>query len=539
MTVDLYDTTLRDGAQMEGISLSVEDKLRIARRLDELGVHFIEGGFPAANPKDIEFFDRMRDVKLNARLVAFGSTRRARIEPAKDQTLSVLENAGTEYVTIVGKAHDLHVREVLSTSYEENLAMIGDSVGYLKSKGKGVFFDAEHFFDGFASDRDYTLACLRAAVDNGVDGVVLCDTNGGTITSTLIEAIGIVQKQFPGLHLGIHCHNDAEVAVANTLAAVEAGVRQVQACINGYGERCGNANMSSVIAGLQLKLGKQLVSTEQMGRLTDVSRFVSEVANMTPWPQQPYVGASAFAHKAGYHTDGVIKVESAYQHIDPGVVGNQRRLLVSELGGSRGLLEKVAELNIDQTLSRDDARLLTEKIKEMEARGYQYEGADASLELLIRRSLPGYTPPFGLDDFWVVERRKAAGNGIETQEMQAEAMVKVRIAGPSSGSGVANGSGERLIQTAADGNGPVNALDAAVRKALGEFYPGIQEIRLVDYKVRIIDSGGGTGASVRVLIECSDEDYTWQTVGASTDIIEASWLALSDALEWWLLRHAE
>jgi 2-isopropylmalate synthase len=535
MTVDLYDTTLRDGAQMEGISLSVEDKLRIARRLDELGVHFIEGGFPAANPKDIEFFARMRDVKLNAKLVAFGSTRRAGVEPAKDLTLTVLENAGTDYVTIVGKAHDLHVREVLSTSYEENLAMIGDSVRYLKSKGKGVFFDAEHFFDGFFSDADYAVACLRAAVDNGVDGLVLCDTNGGTITSKLLETIGRVQHAFPHVDLGIHCHNDAEVAVANTLAAVEAGVRQVQACINGYGERCGNANMGSVIAGLQLKLGKPLVSGEQMSQLTDVSHFVSEVANMVPWPQQPYVGASAFAHKAGYHTDGVIKVESAYQHIDPGVVGNQRRLLVSELGGSRGLLEKVAELNIDQTLSRNDARLLTEKIKEMEARGYQYEGADASLELLIRRSLPGYTPPFRLDDFWVVERRKAAANGVETSEMQAEAMVKVRIAGPSSDPD----GGERVIQTAADGNGPVNALDAAVRKALRESYPDIQEIRLVDYKVRIIDTGGGTGASVRVLIECSDTDYTWQTVGASTDIIEASWLALSDALEWWLLRHAE
>jgi 2-isopropylmalate synthase len=532
MTIDLYDTTLRDGAQMEGISLSVEDKLRIARRIDELGVHYIEGGFPAANPKDIEFFERMRGVKLNARLVAFGSTRRAGVEPAQDPTLNVLVNAGTDYVTIVGKAHDLHVREVLGTSYDENLAMIADSVRFLKSQGKGVFFDAEHFFDGYVSDRDYALACLRAAVDNGADGLVLCDTNGGTITSALLQAIAVVQAALPNAALGIHCHNDAEVAVANSLAAVEAGVQQVQACINGYGERCGNANLSSVIAGLKLKLGREVVDAEQLANLTEVSHFVSEVANMTPWPQQPYVGASAFAHKAGYHTDGVIKVESAYQHIDPAVVGNQRRLLVSELGGSRGLLDKLTELGVADSLTRDDARALTETIKEMEARGYQYEGADASLELLARRELAGYRRLFNLDDFWVVERRRAREDGVDTQEMQAEAMVKVRVFAQ-------NGGEDRVIQTAADGNGPVNALDAAVRKALGEFYPGISDIRLVDYKVRIIDSGAGTGASVRVLIDCRDAEYSWQTVGASTDIIEASWLALADAYQWWLLRHPE
>jgi 2-isopropylmalate synthase len=531
MTVQLYDTTLRDGAQMEGISLSVEDKLRIARKLDELGVHYIEGGFPAANPKDIEFFDRIRDVKLTAKLVAFGSTRRAGVEPAKDATLNVLVKAGTDYVTIVGKAHDLHVREVLATTLDENLAMIGDSVRYLKSNGKAVYFDAEHFFDGFAADQDYAIACLRAAVDNGADGLALCDTNGGTLTSSLLQAIEVVQKTFPNTLLGIHCHNDAEVAVANSLAAVQVGVTQVQACINGYGERSGNANMCSVIAGLQLKLDQAVVSDEQLAHLYEVSHFVSEVANLTPWPQQPYVGMSAFAHKAGYHTDGVLKVESAYQHIDPGAVGNQRRLLVSELGGSRGLLDKVSELGI-QDLTRDDARRLTERVKEMEARGYQYEGADGSLELLVRRSQPGYRSVFNLDDFWVVERRRDRSPLDDGgSEMQAEAMVKVRVFG--------RGDADRVIQTAADGNGPVNALDAAVRKALSEFYPTITDIRLVDYKVRIIDSNAGTGASVRVLIECSDADYTWQTVGASTDVIEASWLALSDAFEWWLLRHAE
>ena len=533
MTLELYDTTLRDGAQMEGISLSVEDKLRIARRLDDLGVHFIEGGFPAANPKDVEFFDRMRDVRLNAKLVAFGATRRAGGDTAADPTLNVLATAGTEYVTIVGKASDLQVREVLGATLEENLAMLADSVRFLKQKGKGVFYDAEHFFDGFVADPDYALSCLRSTVNAGADGIVLCDTNGGTLTKDLLEIIEVVQSRFPGVHLGIHCHNDAEVAVANTLAAVQYGVQQVQACINGYGERCGNANMCSVIAGLQLKLGEKVVTPNQLAHMTEVSRFVGEVANMTPWPQQPYVGSSAFAHKAGYHTDGTAKFEYAYQHIDPAAVGNQRRFLVSELGGSRGLLDKIAELGIDHPLTRDEARTLTDRIKDHEAKGYQYEGADASLEMLVRRSLPGYRAPFNLDDFWVVLRRRGGSDpDAEAHEMQAEAMVKVRIYHQPP-------LDDAVTQTAADGNGPVNALDAAVRKALAEYYPAVNDIRLVDYKVRVIDSAGGTGANVRVLIDCAHDEYSWQTVGASTDIIEASWLALADAYQWWLLRHSE
>lgn len=531
MNVELYDTTLRDGAQMEGISLSVEDKVRIAQRLDELGVHFIEGGWPGANPKDVEFFERMKDTRLKANLVAFGSTRRAGIDAEKDSVLNALVVAGTEWVTIVGKSSELQVRDVLGTSLEEGVAMVSDSVRFLKSKGKGVYYDAEHFFDGFFANQEYSLSCLRAAVNAGVDGLVLCDTNGGTMPSDLLKAIEIVQWHFPNVKLGIHCHNDADVAVANSLMALQAGVEQVQACMNGYGERCGNANMASIIANLKLKLHQPVVTDDQLARLTEVSHFVSEVANMAPWPAQPYVGASAFAHKAGYHADGVLKLSSAYQHVDPAAVGNERRLLVSELGGSRGLLDKVAELEIDYPLTRDDARSMTEKIKEMESRGFQYEGADASLELLIRRELPGYKPPFNLDDFWVIEKRRATLEAGAHREMQAEAMVKVRVFGRA-------GEEDRLIQTAADGNGPVSALDAAVRKALSEFYPGISEIRLVDYKVRIIDSTAGAGASVRVLIELSDERHTWQTVGASTDIIEASWLALADAYQWWLLRHA-
>jgi 2-isopropylmalate synthase len=530
MTVELYDTTLRDGAQMEGISLSVEDKLRIAKRLDDLGVQYIEGGFPAANPKDIEFFERMRDVKLNAKLVAFGSTRRAGADPETDPTLNVLASAGTEYVTIVGKAHDLHVRAVLETTNEENLSMIADSVRFLKTKGKGVFLDAEHFFDGFASDRDYALACLRSAVNAGVDGVVLCDTNGGTLTDELLQNIEQVQKAFPNVPLGIHCHNDAEVAVANSLAAVQAGVQQVQACINGYGERCGNANMISVIAALKLKMGHDVVTEEQLAHLAEVSRFVSAVANLPPWPQQPYVGASAFAHKAGYHTDGVIKVESAYQHIDPEAVGNQRRLLVSELSGSRGLLDKITSLGIDYPLTREDARLLTERIKETEALGYQYEAADASFEMLVRRSLPGYKAPFKMDEYFAIVHKRR-DDDIAHEDVKDEAIVKLIVPAQDG----------RLVHTAADGNGPFSALDAAVRKALSEFYPGLPSaFWLVDYSVRITesqDASGGTASAVRVLIEWTDGNTFWSTVGASTDIIEASWLALADALEWWLLRH--
>jgi 2-isopropylmalate synthase len=535
MPVQLYDTTLRDGAQMEGISLSVEDKLRIAKKLDELGIHYIEGGWPGANPKDVEFFQRAPDLRLRAKLVAFGSTRRAGGEAASDPTLNGLVAAGTEVVTIVGKASDLQVQKVLETSLEENLAMLADSVRFLKQKGKMVFLDAEHFFDGFVSDPHYAIACLRSAANAGADGLVLCDTNGGTLLGGLVRALEAVHKALPGVHLGIHCHNDADVAVANSLLAVDNGVEQVQACMNGYGERCGNANMCSIIAGLKLKMHRDVVTDEQLARLTEVSHFVSEVANLSPWLPQPYVGASAFAHKAGYHADGVIKVSSAYQHVDPARVGNERRLLVSELGGSRGLLDKIAEIGIDYPMSREEARKIAELIKDQEARGYQYEGADASFELLVRRNLPGYRKPFNLDDFWIVERRRELNGGSQTTEMQAEAMVKVRVFAPSTASDAS--AGDQLVQTAADGNGPVNALDAAVRKALGEFYPRITDVRLVDYKVRIIDSGSGTGASVRVLIECSDSDYTWQTVGASTDIIEASWLALSDALEWWLLRH--
>jgi 2-isopropylmalate synthase len=524
MQVQLYDTTLRDGAQMEGISLSVEDKLKIAHKIDELGVHYIEGGYPGSNPKDAEFFERAKSLRFqNAQLVAFGSTRRAGVDAKDDESLRVLLGAETPTVTIVGKASDVHVREVLETTAEENLAMIADTVRLLKSSGRTAFLDAEHFFDGYFSDPSYALRCLSAAAKAGVDCIILCDTNGGTIAARLVEAIRAARAAVD-VPLGIHTHNDAGLAVANTLVAVEEGCVQVQGCVNGYGERCGNADLVSIIANLKLKMGMDVVTDDQLSRMTEVSHYVSEIVNMVPDPYQPYVGASAFAHKAGYHAAGVLKLESSYQHIAPEAVGNQRSLLISELGGSTGLLDKMRIPGLERELTRDDARHLLDVVKEQENKGYQYEGAEASFEMLVRRSLPGYVQPFELVDFWIVERRATSTD--HGREMQAEAMVKVRVGGD-------------MFQTAAEGNGPVNALDAAVRKALVAFFPAVQHIKLVDYKVRIIDTAAGTGAMVRVLIESSDGDRLASTVGASTDIIEASWLALNDALEYWMLRHQE
>ncbi len=417
----------------------------------------------------------------------------------------------------------MQVREVLETSLEENLAMIADSARLMKQNGRTVFFDAEHFFDGYRSDPSYAMQCLKAAASAGADCLVLCDTNGGMTTADLVAALRAVKAQID-VPLGIHTHNDADLAVANSLAAVEEGVRQVQACVNGYGERCGNANLMSIIANLKLKMGIDVVSDEQLSRLTEVSHFVSEVVNMVPDPYQPYVGASAFTHKGGLHVAAVLKTDESYQHVAPERVGNERRLVVSELGGSRSIQQKLKERGYEFELSRDEARTLQEQVNEQEAKGYQFEGADASFEMLVRRARPDYVPPFELDDFWIVERRATAGAD-HHREMQAEAMAKVRIDGD-------------LRQTAAEGNGPVNALDAAVRKALVEFFPTIYAVKLVDFKVRIIDSAAGTSAAVRVLIESTDGEHFWTTVGASTDIIEASWLALADSLEYFLVKRA-
>ena len=518
--VQLYDTTLRDGSQMEGISLSVEDKIRITQKLDELGVEWVEGGFPGSNPRDAAYFQRLREVQLSqAKVSAFGGTRRPDLTCETDPNIQSIVAAETPGVALVGKASQYQVQRILETSDEENLAMIADTVGYFKAQGKTVFFDAEHFFDGFSGNPDYSLQCLATAARAGADGLVLCDTNGGMTTPRLLAGIEAVQGRVPDVRLGIHCHDDVGLAVANTLAAVEAGVWQVQGCVNGYGERCGNADILTVVANLKLKMGIEVIEDEQLARLTEVSHYVSELANLVPDGQAPFVGASAFAHKAGYHVAGIRKDANAYQHIDPASVGNASRVLVSELSGQRNLQMKLEELGIDYPFTPEEVRALLQVVKQKESEGFQYEGAEASFELLVRRQLPGYVRPFEIEDFVIVERHRHKRGDDQRGDMLAEAMVKLRV-------------GTDQAHTAAEGNGPVNALDIAARKGLAGAYPEVMDVKLIDYKVRILDSESATAAQVRVLIESTDGERYWTTVGSSTDIIEASWLALSDALEY-------
>jgi 2-isopropylmalate synthase len=523
--VELYDTTLRDGAQSEGISFSVVDKLNIARKLDGLGIHFIEGGWPGSNPKDAEFFEKARELKLpKARIAVFGSTRRQGIKAEEDKNLTMLVEAGAEAATIVGKSSELQVAQVLETTPEENLKMVADSIKYLKSQGLTVFFDAEHFFDGFKANSGYSLKVVEVAAEAGADNVVLCDTNGGSVPAEITEAVTAVMK-LTKVPLGIHAHNDGELAVANSLAAVAAGVTQVQGTINGYGERCGNANLCSIIPALKLKLGINCVTDEQLAQLTEVAHYVSEAANLTPNPFLPYVGASAFSHKAGYHMAGMTKWDQAYQHIDPGKVGNRQRTVVSELSGKRNIAHKAKELGLKLSEKSKEAQELLERVKLLESRGFQYENAEASFELLIQRAKPDYQPPFELVDFMVVvEKRRRPPSLGNPEELLSEAMVKVKV-------------NKKIMHTVAEGNGPVNALDQALRKSLLEFYPSIANVRLVDYKVRILEETIGTSAQVRVLIESTDGEEVWRTVGGSTNIIEASWLALADSLEYWLAKQ--
>jgi 2-isopropylmalate synthase len=523
--VDLYDTTLRDGAQSEGVSFSVVDKLHITEKLDEFGVHYIEGGWPGSNPKDAEFLQSASRLKLrNAQLAVFGSTRRVGIKAEDDNNLVMLVNTGVRVATIVAKSSSRQVTQVLGTTPQENLDMIGDSVRYLRARGMTVFMDAEHFFDGYKVDPGYALRTLVVAAEAGAECVVLCDTNGGALVEEVSAAVAAARKA-TGAALGIHVHNDGGLAVANSLAAVRAGATQVQGTINGYGERCGNANLCTIIPALKLKMGIDCVSDEQLARLTEVSRFVSDTANLSSDPFSPYVGASAFSHKAGYHVDGLAKWESAYQHIDPGLVGNRKRAVVSELSGRDNIIFKAKELGISLPSDKKSVQSLLSHIKQAESRGYQYENAEASFELLLYRSLPDYRPSFELVDFMVlVETRRRAPTRNHLEETLAEAMIKVRIGG-------------EIIHTAAEGNGPVNALDQALRKALLQFYPSLASVRLVDYKVRILEESVGTESQVRVLIESSDGTKGWRTVGSSANIIEASWLALADGLEYWLTKH--
>jgi 2-isopropylmalate synthase len=524
MAVRLYDTTLRDGAQREGISFSVDDKLKIAQRLDRLGVDYIEGGWPGSNPKDIAFFQRARGLHLQRAVVtAFGSTRRAGAGVDEDANIRALIAADTPAVAVFGKSWDLHVHRVLNTTLGENLHMIADSVRYLKAKGLEVIYDAEHFFDGYRANPAYALQTLAAAAEAGADVLVLCDTNGGSLPSTVAAVVAEV-RQATAIPLGIHAHNDADMAVANSLAAVEVGAVHVQGTINGYGERCGNANLCSIIPALRLKMGHEGITDEQLRGLSETARYVSELANLSLFPHQPYVGRSAFAHKGGMHVNALLKCEESYQHIDPRRVGNRKRVVVSELSGKSNIAYKAQEFRLDLPGGAEQTREVLGRIKELESRGFQFEGAEGSVELLISRARPGYEPPFELLDFHVLVRnshdpgqREAVGG-----HMAAEATVKVRV-------------GDQIMHTAADGNGPVNALDAAVRKALLPFYPQLADVHLTDYKVRILDGEAGTAAQTRVLIDSANRHRTWSTVGSSTNIIEASWQALADSLEYALL----
>jgi 2-isopropylmalate synthase len=526
-SVRIYDTTLRDGAQSEGISFSVVDKLHIAQKLDGLGIHYIEGGWPGSNPKDAEFFARIKELKLkNARIAVFGSTRRKGVKAEEDSFLTLLVETGAGIATIVGKGSDLHVINVLKTTLDENLKMLADSIRYLKSHNMEVFWDVEHYFDGFKHNPEYSLKTLEVAAAVGVDCLVLCDTNGGALPDEVTKAVRAAAKAID-VPLGIHCHNDGGLAVANTLAAVVAGAAHVQGTINGLGERCGNADLCTIIPALKLKMGIDCISDAQLASLTEVSRYISELANIVPDPFAPYVGASAFSHKAGYHMDGVSKWPDAYQHIEPSRVGNRQRTVVSDQSGKRNIITKARELGIELPPDGKETQALVQHIKLLESRGFQYDNAEASFELLLHRARPGYRPPFELVDFMVVvESRRRPSTRKSPDQMLSEAMVKVKVGG-------------EMIHTAAEGDGPVNALDMALRKALLQFYPSLSQVKLVDYKVRILEESTGTESQVRVLIESSDGVNEWHTVGGSTNIIEASWLALADGLEWWLVRQGK
>ncbi len=516
MRILVYDTTLRDGTQHEGVSLSVEDKLKITLRLDELGVDYVEGGWPGSNPKDIEYFARARSLPLkHARIAAFGSTCKANTPAADDPQIRLLIDAETPVVTIFGKSSDLHVEHVLRTTLGENLAMIRDSVAYLKARGREVVYDAEHFFDGYKRNPDYALATIQAAADAGADVVVLCDTNGGCLPWEIETIFDVVKERLPGTPLGIHTHDDAGCAVANTLAAVRRGAIHVQGTVNGYGERVGNANLCTVLPDLQLKWGYEVLGPGALARLTELSRYVAETANMAHDARLPYVGSAAFTHKGGTHVTAIMRVEESYQHIDPGLVGNQKRVVVSELSGQGNIRYKAEEFGLNVN-GHPGVKQVLQRVKELENQGFSFEGAEASVELMLRRTEPGYVAPFELVDFTVVVEHR------ESRGIQAQALVKVKV------------GGETML-TAAEGNGPVNALDVALRKALLPHFPSLDEMRLTDYKVRILDSHAATGATTRVLLDSTNGERVWTTVGASTNIIDASWQALADSFEYALV----
>lgn len=515
-----YDTTLRDGTQGEEISFSAEDKVKIARHLDAFGVDYIEGGWPGSNPKDMEFFDRIRSVKLrHAKVAAFGSTRRAKNKVEEDANIRALLDAQTPVVTIFGKTWLLHVKEALHITEEENLELIADSVAFLKSKGKEVVYDAEHFFDGYKADPSYAVKTLRAAEQSGADIIVLCDTNGGTMPWEVAECVGDIRHQF-GVPIGIHTHNDCDLGVANTLAAVRSGAVHVQGTLNGYGERCGNANLCSIIPVLQLKMGYDVVG-ERLKNLTDISRYVSELANLKHKKNLPFVGESAFAHKGGVHVSAVMKTPKTYEHIEPETVGNVRRVLVSDLSGKSNVLYKAHELGLGLDESSAAAQRVVDEIKELEHYGYYYEDAEGSFELLVKKHTGEIKKLFELERFKISIHKDS-----DDKEARSEAMIKIRV-------------GDETEISAAEGNGPVNAMDRALRKALERFYPQLKDIHLTDYKVRVLDSQNATAAKVRVLIETKNGHSSWNTVGVSSDVVEASWKALVDSVTYHLLKTQE
>ncbi len=517
--IEIYDTTLRDGSQQEGISLTVSDKLRIAALLDELGVQFIEGGWPGANPKDSEFFQRAQtQLSLkNAILTAFGSTRRPRTSVDADPQLRALLEAGTEYVCIVGKSWDYHVTEALRTDLDEGVKMVGESVEFLARHGRRVFFDAEHFFDGFAGQPEFALRVLKAAQEAGAERLVLCDTNGGTLPRSVAETISKVAVEIPDATLGVHFHNDAGCAVASSLAAVEAGAFQIQGCVNGYGERTGNADLSTLIPDLVLKMGVPVLSRERLQNLAPIAHHIAEVVNITLDPHRPYVGSSAFTHKAGLHTSALARRSDAYEHESPNSVGNRSRMVVSELAGKAAVRSKAGELGVE--LDDDAVGRVLEAVKDREFRGYHYEAADGSFELLAR-SITGWNQDFfAVESFRVFVERDGSGR------VGAEATVKMTV------------KGQRMMTTG-EGNGPVNALDQALRAALRSAYPAIDQLRLTDYRVRVLDSADGTAAVVRVLVETSSPDGSWGTIGVHENVIEASWEALVDGVVVGLLRSS-
>lgn len=521
MSVKIFDSTLRDGSQGQGISFSLEDKIKIVKVLDDIGVAYIEAGNPGSNPKDMEFFKRIQQVKLeNAKLAAFGSTRRPDISAEDDKNLQNLLEANTDVTVIFGKAWDFQVTDILKTTLEENLEMIKDTVNFLFQKGKEVIFDAEHFFDGYKSNKEYAMKTLMTAAEAGATTVVLCDTNGGTLPNEISEICKEVVDNIKA-NVGIHCHDDIGMAVANSVISVQSGVNHVQGTFIGLGERCGNANLSAIIPTLKVKLGLDVISEKNLKRLTNVSRYVAEISNISLREEAPYVGASAFAHKGGMHIDAVCKNSKSYEHISPEVVGNKRRFLISEVSGKSTIYSEIQKIFPNISKDSEEVQNITDKLKELEFEGYQFEGAEGTVELVMRKIIGKYRPFFKLNHFKVISEQLS-----ENSEFSSTVMINVDVDGKEE-------------MSAARGDGPVNALDKALRKALEVFYPQLSEVRLVDYKVRVLDSESATGAKVRVLIESTDGIENWSTVGVSRDIMQASWIALVDSIEYKLIKDIE